>query len=330
VRVQRLLLLVPLVACLGLGLTPADAKGIPVSNTYVALGDSFASGPLVPVQDPQAGGCFRSTSNYAHLLASRLGMELRDATCSGAQTKDMTGAQDLRPSQLPGEARPYVPEATNPPQYDQLDKRVALVTLQIGGNDIGFADIAFSCGDAAAHGQACRTQYLDEGGDELAARIAAAEPKVRDAVKGIRKRSPKARVFVLGYPSIFRLSAGDVPSSCPAMGMGEDDADYLQGIQVQLNRMIERAAVSVGATYVDLYAPSAGRTACDTPVLRWVEPIVPVNAAFPIHPNLNGMRGVADLLQGAVTGTPGATDLRLPDGSPEPPAVPSPFDLPPG
>jgi hypothetical protein len=97
---------------------------------------------------------------------------------------------------------------------------------------------------------------------------------------------------------------------------------------VKLKQMIERAADQTGATYVDLYAPSAGRTACDLPALRWVEPIVPVNAAFPIHPNVNGMRGFADEVQGAITGTRSATDLRLPDGSPEPPPLPSPFDLP--
>jgi hypothetical protein len=36
-------------------------------------------------------------------------------------------------------------------------------------------------------------------------------------------------------------------------------------------------------------------------VLRWVEPVVPVNAAAPVHPNLTGILGVADVLEAALT-----------------------------
>jgi hypothetical protein len=64
--------------------------------------------------------------------------------------------------------------------------------------------------------------------------------------------------------------------------------------------MIATQAGSHVATYVDVYGPSEGKTACDLPVLRWVEPLVPVNAAAPIHPNIVGMRGMAAVLAVAV------------------------------
>jgi hypothetical protein len=47
------------------------------------------------------------------------------------------------------------------------------------------------------------------------------------------------------------------------------------------------------------YAP-IGHDACQPPVIRWVEPVVPVNAAAPIHPNLGGMLGASNLLVAAL------------------------------
>src|SRR4051795_11553463 len=40
-------------------------------DTYVAMGDSYSAGPLIPTTD-LAGGCARSDHNYPSLLAERL------------------------------------------------------------------------------------------------------------------------------------------------------------------------------------------------------------------------------------------------------------------
>lgn len=269
------------------GLTAALVSGTPAQAevpTYVALGDSYASGPLIPLQE-QPWGCLKSTNNYAKHVAAELGYELRDATCSGAKTKDMAEAQGVTPS-------------PNPPQFDRLDAGVDLVTLQIGGNDIGFGGIAETCARAAFERVPCRDKYVSGSNDELRNRIAATAPKVAAVIQGIHERAPQARVLVLGYPGIFRI--GDGPAGCPAMGVGEGDAQYLRGIQEALNAMIADQAAANAATYVDVYGPSSGKTACDLPVVRWVEPLVPVNAAAPIHPNLGGMLGMAEVVAAAI------------------------------
>ena len=264
--------------------TPANAD----PQLYVALGDSYAAGPLIPLQE-EPWGCLKSTNNYAKLLASRLGAELRDATCSGADTNDMTTSQGV------------FPEA-NPPQFDRLDAGVDLVTLQIGGNDIGFGGIAETCARAAFEQESCREQYVTpDGRDELRERIAATGPEVAAVIQGIHQRSPGASVYVLGYSGIFRIATpADPTASCPAMLVGEEDAHYLRGVQEALNAMIAEQAAANGATYVDVYGPSAGKTACDLPVVRWLEPIVPANAAAPIHPNLMGMLGVTEVIDAAI------------------------------
>jgi hypothetical protein len=51
---------------------------------------------------------------------------------------------------------------------------------------------------------------------------------------------------------------------------------------------------------IDWYTASIGHDACQPPVIRWVEPVVPVNAAAPIHPNLGGMLGASNLLVAAL------------------------------
>ena len=58
---------------------------------YVALGDSYAAGVLIPTTDV-AGGCFRSDHDYASLVARTIGATLHDVTCSAATTADFTGA----------------------------------------------------------------------------------------------------------------------------------------------------------------------------------------------------------------------------------------------
>lgn len=285
----------------------SGAAAAPSANagpkSLVALGDSFASGPLVPVQYERPWGCLRSSNNYAHQLAAALALELTDVTCSGASTKHMWETHGVSPEDEFAEyGGPfgYTGHPGNPPQLDALGPDTDVVTLQIGGNDIGFGGLATTCGEGAIRGS-----FGDGGCTEAVEaerpfeKIDATAPKIRAVLDEIHRRSPKAAIYVLGYSGIFKIGP---TASCPAMGVGEDDALYLRSIQERLNEMIRSVADDPAQTYsavtryVDVYGPSAGHTACDLPAIRWVEPIVPVNAAAPVHPNLGGMTAVRDIL----------------------------------
>lgn len=296
-------------------------------KTMVALGDSFAAGPLIPPQvDERPLGCLRSSLNYAHQVAEQLDLELTDVTCSGASTKHLTESHDVSPdAPLAESGIPVLSGQTsgNPPQLDALRPDTNVVTLQMGGNDIGFGGIARTCGEAALTGGSCKDALEAQEKDPFE-RIAETAPKLRRALAAIHERSPGADVHVLGYPGIFKFGP---TASCPAMGVGEEDAQYLRSVQEALNEMIRSVADEGGqpysdaAAYVDVYGPSEGHTACDLPAIRWVEPFVPVNAAAPVHPNLGGMNAIRDILVEAV----------WPKGLPRrssPPALPAPPDLP--
>ena len=75
--------------------SPAVASSVP-SGPYVALGDSYASGPVIPNQVDAV--CLRSDHNYPSLVAAALRVpEFRDLSCTGASTVDMTQSQHPNP-----------------------------------------------------------------------------------------------------------------------------------------------------------------------------------------------------------------------------------------
>ena len=263
----------------------APAVAAAPDPAYVSLGDSYAAGPLIPLQVPLFG-CLKSNNNYANLTARNLGLTLKDASCSGAETEDMTSPQNVDP------------DGPNPPQFDSLTKHTRIVTLQIGGNDIGFSSIGRDCANATSNeGTPCQDRYVHDGRDEISERIQATAPKVAAVIQGIHQRSPRARVLVVNYAAIL---PDEGPGCWPQMPVTDGDVPYVRAKQKELNAMMAAQAAANGAEVVDWYTASIGHDACKPPVIRWVEPVVPVNAAAPLHPNLGGMLGASELLTAAL------------------------------
>ncbi len=279
--------LLRLLAALAVAASSAVVPGSPAraaSASYVALGDSFTAGPFIPHQQPDPIGCGRSDNNYPHMVARARGSLLRDVSCSGAATSDLWSPQ-------------WVAGGPNPPQLAALHAGVQTVSIQIGGNDIGFTEILVRCVGVLPIGTPCQDHYVRGGVDELDRRIAATAPKVAAALAEIRRRAPLARVFVVGYPAILP-EAG--PGCWPVLPIAPGDVRYLRDTEKRLNAMLATQAAAAGATYVDTYGPSIGRDACQLPGVRWVEPLVPVGLAAPVHPNAVGMQGMAAVLLAAM------------------------------
>ena len=265
---------------------------------YVALGDSFtADWGVDPVaSDAPSAGCRQSSNDYPHQVAANLGLALHDVSCSGATTKEMTSPQTV----FPDTSKTY-PAAL--PQFQALGPTTDIVTVGIGGNDFGFAEIAAACavdpvtgyvfGDAtwpsSAYFTACR-DYYDPGGtpgaDTLRQRIAAVVgPVVRQTVAGIRQRAPQAKVFYVDYLSIAPQQADSpnpatYPQSCylsllnsQAFPFGAVDTPYLAGLQNLLNDTVDAAATAAGATVISPYAQSRTHTPCAGTADPWINGI---------------------------------------------------------
>lgn len=261
------------------------AAGARAADNYVALGDSYAAGPFIP--NPVLPlGCLKSDRNYPRLSAPAIGLPLRDASCSGARTDNMLMSQSVSPG------------PDNPPQFNSLAGDTRVVSVTIGGNDIGFSEILRSCVTVNPFGSPCRNRYAPSGQpDQISQRIAGAAPKVAATFQGIRARSPLARIYATNYPAIFP----ETGYGCfPQVPIAWNDVPYLRAKQRELNAMIAAQAAANGVRLVDWYTASIGRDSCKSSSTRWVEPIVPGSVAAPVHPNLRGMQGMSGLLIAAV------------------------------
>ncbi|UGT45494.1 SGNH/GDSL hydrolase family protein [Nocardia yamanashiensis] len=272
---HALLAATALAACLPGG----AAAESPVYSEYVALGDSWAAdatlSQITTAFTPL--NCVQSANNYAKQVAAALAVPtFRDATCGGAETKNMTAPQ----STVLG---------TNAPQFDRLTPTTDLVTLEIGGNDAGLAAAVMNCVTNDPTASPCVTGMVVNGEDRMSQAIAATEGRVRTVVAGIRERSPQARILLLDYFEGIGLDGG-----CFAqIPISDTDAIWLGHKLIELHDMLARVAAGTGVDFVDTYDGSAGHDACQPAGVRWVEGLVPyssnpVGLAVPFHPNQLG------------------------------------------
>ncbi|MEY9873064.1 lysophospholipase L1-like esterase [Streptacidiphilus sp. MAP12-33] len=279
-------------ACAGSG-RPAAAPTAPpkptataspaplVTGPYVALGDSYTAGPGIPEPTGTPTGCARSSQSYPALLAARLRLApsaFRDVSCSGAQVAELTRRQ-------------VTADGVNPAQLSALTPATRLVTLGIGGNDIGFADLVGRCVTAGLLRKTpCREQLTAGGEDSVEARITAAGEHLAGVLAEIHRRAPRARLLVVGYPDIL---PADGASCAASLAISAGDVAYLRTKEQHLNAMLRQRSRAAGAGFVDTWTPSLGHDACAPAATRWIEPLLPTAPAGSMHPNARGEAGMA-------------------------------------
>lgn len=217
---------------------------------YAAIGDSFAAG---------TGGrsyldtsCYRSANSYPKLLDAEATLRLSAfAACSGASTVQVLGSQI---SQIPVGAK--------------------VVTVTVGGNDVGFGTVMRNCFVLVS--STCAADIATGGAIARSPGFAASIQAVVDAVQA---RVPGAKVIVTGYPKLFHLRADGT------------NAKYVWADEVNvettvLNDIIEANAVAAGAVFVDVEAAFEGRgIGSATP---WINDFSIFRSADAFHPNATG------------------------------------------
>ncbi|GAY14782.1 SGNH/GDSL hydrolase family protein [Mycobacterium sp. shizuoka-1] len=247
-------------------------------NRYVALGSSMAGGPGIRPRaagSPWAAG--RSARNYAHLTAHELGLHLVDVTYSGATT-----AHVLRERQHGAQ-----------PQIEALDGTEALVTVTIGGNDVGYVPLLFAATlPSVLRGMPVLGARLRELLDP-AARDAALNQigaSLRDVGHALRERSPRARIMFVDYVTLLP------PPGIPAPPLPGDVADLGRHVAQRLAEETAAAAEATGCEIVPAADASRDHHAwSDEPWTLGAGSLLPWRPK-PFHPNAAGMRAVADLV----------------------------------
>jgi len=266
--------LLVLAGCSGGG-TAAEPSASPATSTartplrYVALGDSYTSGPSIPQQMPASFLCLRSDHNYPHLLAERLGAtSFVDVSCAGATTASVRSSQAA-----------------------SVDSDTDLVTLGIGGNDANlFATMLRTCARVAQDdvgGAPCENALGAGTADALDAIGANVESTLRD----LQGRAPSARLVLVGYPRILPDTG-----TCRAVPFAAGDYAWARTVEEGLDDSLAHAAAATGVSFVSVREASRGHDACAGD-RAWVNGAVSdPSRALAFHPFAVGMQGVANLL----------------------------------
>lgn len=245
---------------------------------YVALGSSMAAGPGIrprAADAPRWSG--RSARNYPHLVAQRCNLKLVDVTFSGATTAHVLAER----------------QHGRPPQIDALDGSETLVTITVGGNDVGYVPLLMA---AALPRPVRRLPVLGGRIAELLDRDARerALEQVFDALcavgAAVRQRAAYARVCFVDYLTILP------PADVAAPPLTAADAGLGRHVAAALERLTADAAAATGCELVGAAAASRAHHAWSAD--PWTtRPGLPLRGRpAPLHPNAAGMRAVAELV----------------------------------
>lgn len=189
-----------------------------VWGNYVALGDSYSSGDGAGDYVPETavpGGCWRSANAYAHLIEEEFDFAgaLAFYACSshrGAVMLDELGT----------------PES----QIERVTEHTSLVTLGIGGNDLGFIPVLRTC---IVRMPLLESSVCTEQEEDISQRMDRFEETLATVIQEIRDRAPDARILVLGYPRLF-------PEEPPGMyyTLTARDQRWLNGVGERFNERI--------------------------------------------------------------------------------------------
>ncbi|MFN2560977.1 MAG: SGNH/GDSL hydrolase family protein [Jatrophihabitans sp.] len=232
-------------------IVPASAAGA----NYVALGDSYASGVGSGSYTAESGSCLRSTLAFSQLWANgHAPSSYRSVACSGAKTTDV-----------------------NANQLSALSSSTTLVSIVIGGNDVGFSQVMQDC-----------VLYST---DTCVSEVNAAETKARNELpawldttyNGIRSHAPNARVIVVDYPRFYHDLWYCVGLSSTDRNKINEGADVLDGV-------ISAAATRHSFSFADVRpAFAAGHEICDSG--SWLHSIDWSNVTQSYHPTAAGQSG---------------------------------------
>ncbi|MEU5693369.1 SGNH/GDSL hydrolase family protein [Actinosynnema sp. NPDC020468] len=217
----------------------------PIAPELAALGDSYAAG----VGAERHGPCGRGDNAYPALYAKQTSASLIFLACSGATVDNVLQTQ--------------VPRITPP---------TSIVTVTVGGNDAGFADVMTTC---VLNGDSVCRRAVDRSVSFIRTSLGR---RLDGLYAAIRAKTP-AKVVVLGYPRLFE------PAGSCSFSVAKRTA--LNGAADVLDEVIGARAKAAGFGFGDVRTTFAGHGLCGRS--PWLN-----NVTFPIassfHPTATGQR----------------------------------------
>ncbi|HMJ34944.1 MAG TPA: SGNH/GDSL hydrolase family protein [Baekduia sp.] len=219
------------------------------ADKYVALGDSYSAGNGANSTNLNSS-CNRNTYAYPYLVSQqRPNTALTFVACSGAVTGDVINGQ-----------------------VNSVTSDTKIVTITIGGNDIGFTSLILACTTLG-----CQSQINTSN-----AKIANELPAKLDATyAAIKARAPTAQVVVLGYGRPFANR-----TCLAATGVSLSEETSLNALVDNMNNTIRARALAYGFSYADVNPYWAGHDICaGNP---FTNGLTLLHTADSYHPTRNG------------------------------------------
>ncbi|HEV8561488.1 MAG TPA: SGNH/GDSL hydrolase family protein [Actinophytocola sp.] len=248
---MRVLRLLPIALLALLATIAFAAPASAATGKYVALGDSYSSG--LGAGSYSGGTCKRSSNAYAQLWAnSHAPSAFTFLACSGAVTADIVNSQAAA-----------------------VTADTALVTVSIGGNDAGFADVMVTCNTSSDSTCVSRNNEAQNfARTTLPGRLDA-------AYNAIRARSASAQVIVVGYPRIYRLGG-----SC-IIGLSDTKRAAINQSADVLASVISARASAHGFRFLDGRSAFSGHEICAARPF-WLHSIEWTSIDESYHPTSDG------------------------------------------
>ena len=241
----------------------APAKAA-TAYSYAALGDSYSSGVGTGSYTLNSS-CKRSVYAYPYLFTqTHAGTSLAFVACSGAKTSDLLANQ-----------------------IQAVTGTTTLVTMTIGGNDIGFADLIYQCtlSDCSA--------ALDRTRANLESTLGAALDQVYTTVRS--RAAFGAKIVVLGYPRVFSSTG-----CFGTFGISSTERTKANALSDALDQTIAAHATTDGVTYKSSIGAFIGHAVCSAS--PWLNGLNLFNTGESYHPNRSGHSSGYLPLVTAVTG----------------------------
>jgi len=256
----------------------------PQQLDYLALGDSFTSGEGETDDSQYQSGtndefekCHLSKRSYPYLIAASLGIDsqnMRSVACSGATTGDIVGEDQgywgqgnrldegslglnsITKSVYQASAK----DLFNPGRIHQIRfverYKPKLITIGIGGNDVGFMEKLKSCVGPST----CKWAHTAEGREKTAFEIQRVFDTLAHTYSSIREASPTSKIYAMGYPKVI-----DPSGQCSVIDgilLNTIERTFMDEGIIYINQVIAAAAKKAGVRYIDIESSFGNTVLC--------------------------------------------------------------------
>jgi lysophospholipase L1-like esterase len=220
------------------------------ADQYTALGDSYSSG-VGTGSYTLSSSCKRSIYAYPYLISQkRPNTLLTFVACSGATMSDLLANQ-----------------------ISAVTSTTSIVTLTIGGNDIGFANLIYQCTLSDC------SSALDTTRQNLESTLGSRLDTVYTTIKS--HAALGAKVVVLGYPRVFS------GTGCfGTLGISSTEQQKANQLADALDQVLAAHATADGVTYQSAIGAFTGHAVCSSS--PWLNGLNIFNTGESYHPNRTG------------------------------------------